>query len=65
MQSVCWFGVINPFSTNVPLLYALKTSEHLQFSNVFTGYRIGALVENGLTSNHMFGPGDFWNKLPL
>ena len=40
---------INPFSTNVPLLYPLKTSENLRFSDVFRGYRSRALVENGLT----------------
>ena len=39
---------INPFSTNVPLLYPLKTSENLQFSDVFRGYRSGTLVENEL-----------------
>ena len=36
------------FSTNVPLLYPLKTSENLWFSNVSRGYRSGTLVENGL-----------------
>ena len=39
---------INPFSTNVPLLYSLKTSENRWFSDVFSGYRSGTLVENGL-----------------
>ena len=38
---------LNPFSTNVPLLYSLKTSENLRFSDVFRGYRSGKLVENG------------------
>ena len=37
----------NPFSTSVPLLYPLKTSENLQFS-VFRGHKSGTLVENGL-----------------
>ena len=32
---------INPFSTNVPLLYSLKPSENLEFSDVFRGYRSG------------------------
>ena len=43
----------NPFSTNVPLLYPLKTENILQFSDVFRGYRSGTLFENGLmmTSN--------------
>ena len=40
----------NPFSTNVPLLYPLKTSENIRFSDVFRGYRSGTLVENGLNS---------------
>ena len=39
---------LNPFSTNVLLLYALKTSENRRFSDAFRGYRSGALVENGL-----------------
>ena len=40
--------VIDPFSTNAPLLYPLKTSENLWFIGlvymVFTGYRSGKLV---------------------
>ena len=40
--------VFNPFSTNVPLLYSLKTSENRRLSDVFRGYRSGTLVENGL-----------------
>ena len=39
---------LNQFSTSVPLLYPLKTSENLQFSDVFREYRSGTLVENGL-----------------
>ena len=39
---------INSFSTNVPLLHPLKTSENPWFSYVFRGYKIGTLVENGL-----------------
>ena len=35
----------NPFLVNVPLLYTLKTSENLQFSDVFRVYRNGTLVE--------------------
>ena len=38
---------IKPFSTNVPLLYPLKT-ENQRFSDVFRVYRYAALVENGL-----------------
>ena len=39
---------INPYSTNVPLLYLLKTLENLRFSDVFRGYRSETLVENRL-----------------
>ena len=38
---------INPFSTNAPLLYLLKT-ENREFSDVFGGHRSGTLVESGL-----------------
>ena len=41
-------NLFNPFSTNVPLLYPLKASENLWFSDAFRGYRSGTLVENGL-----------------
>lgn len=37
--------VINSISTNIPLLYPLKTLEN-RFS-VFKGYGMGRLVENG------------------
>ena len=40
--------LINPFSTNVPLLYPLQTSENRRSSDVFKGYSSGTLVENGL-----------------
>ena len=40
--------LFNPFSTNVPPLYPLKTSENLRFFDVLRGYRSGTLVENGL-----------------
>ena len=39
---------VNPFPTNFPLLYPLKASENLRFSDVFRGYRSGTLVGNGL-----------------
>ena len=42
-------SLINPFSTNVPILYPLKT-ESFRFS-VFKGYRSGTLVEDGLTKS--------------
>ena len=41
---------LKPFSSNVPLLYPLKTSENLRFSDVFIGYRGETLVKNGLNS---------------
>ena len=40
---------LNPFSSNVPLLYQLKTSENLRYSDIFKRYRSGTLVENGLS----------------
>ena len=45
-KRVMW--IINPFSTNVPLLYPLETSENQRFSDIFRGYRSGTLVENDL-----------------
>ena len=38
----------NPFSTNVRLIYPLKTLENLRFSDVFREYRSGTLFEDGL-----------------
>ena len=40
-------SIVNPFSTSTLLLYPLKTSENLRFSDVFRGYRRGTLIENG------------------
>ena len=45
------FVTFNPFSTNGPLLYPLKTSENRRFSNVYRGYRGGTLVENRLKTD--------------
>ena len=42
--------IINPFSTNVSLLYPLKTSENRRLSDVIRGYRSGTLVENVLSN---------------
>ena len=42
--------LINPFSTNAPLLYPLKTSENQGSSDVFRGYRSRILIENGLSN---------------
>ena len=44
--------LINSFSTNVPLLYSLKTSENRRFSDVFGGYRSETLVEIELITEH-------------
>ena len=40
--------MVNPFSTNIPLPYPLKTSENLAFSDIFRVYRSGTLLENRL-----------------
>ena len=45
------FKKFNPFSTNVPLLYPLKTLEDLWFSDAFKGYRSGTLVQKGLIAH--------------
>ena len=37
---------LNPFSTNVSIMYPLKTSENLQFSDIFRGCRSETLVKN-------------------
>ena len=39
---------LNLFLTNISLLYPLKISENLQFSDVFKGYRSGTLFGYGL-----------------
>ena len=40
--------LLNPFWTNVPLLYPLTIQKNLRFSDVSRGYRSGKMVENGL-----------------
>ena len=41
--------IINPFVPKAPFLYLVKTSENIiTFSDVFKGYRKGALGTNGL-----------------
>ena len=44
----CRTIIPNPFSTNVPLLYPLKIWGNIRFSDVFSRYRSGKLLENGL-----------------
>ena len=50
-----WKTFLNPFSTNVPLLYTLKISENRSFFYVFRGYRSGTMAENGLRFSKKFG----------
>ena len=38
----------NPFLTNVPILYPLKTAEKQRSSGVFRGYGMGTLTRNGI-----------------
>ena len=44
-DKMCLF---NPFIPNAPFTYPLKTLENLRFSDVFKGWRKGALGTNGL-----------------
>ena len=44
---------INPFPTNVSIMYPQKTSENPQFSDVFRGYRSGTLVKNALNQGFL------------
>ena len=39
---------ITLFLANVLILYPLKTSEKLRFSDVFRGYKVGTLARSGL-----------------
>ena len=49
------FGIIsritemNPYLTNVPILYPLKKPENQSFSGVFRGYKIETLIRHGLS----------------
>ena len=43
-----FFSSFNPFSTNVPLLYLVKTSENLHFFYFYRADRCGTLAEKGL-----------------
>ena len=51
----------NSYSPNVAFLYPLETSENLQFSDVFRGYRNVTLGEYGL--NYVGGLPAFRNNL--
>ena len=44
----------NPFQANNPFSYSLKKSEKCEFSNVFRGYRNGALTWDGITQKWGF-----------
>ena len=48
----CTGDIINPFVTNVPILYLLKTTENLGFSGIFRGHNMGTLTEDGLIVFH-------------
>ena len=48
-----FLNLTNPFSTNVPLLYPLKTSESQRFSDVFRGYGSVSLIENELNFDYV------------
>ena len=43
-------GIFNPFLTNVPILYPLKTPENIWFSGVIMCYKMGAMTRNRLKS---------------
>ena len=42
------YNYFNPFHTNSPFLYPVKTSESLWISDIFRGYKNGTLEWNGL-----------------
>ena len=42
----------NPFPTNFPISYPLKTSENQRFSGVFRGYKMGTLAGNGFENSY-------------
>ena len=44
----CFYCYLNPYSTNVPLLYPLKISKNRRFSDVFRGCRNRTLLKIGL-----------------
>ena len=59
-----FFKIISyPFSTIVPLLYLLQTSENRRFFDVFKGYRSGTLFENGLAFSRCNSSLIYW--LPI
>ena len=47
-EILLFYAYVNTFVPNVPFLYPLKTLETIRFSDVFRGYRKGALGTNGL-----------------
>ena len=46
-----YYLVFNPFLTNVPISYPLKTPENFWFSGIFRGYQMGTLTRNELSSS--------------
>ena len=53
LADIGFLNLSSRFSTNVPLLYPLKTSENQRFSDVFRGYRSGTLIENELNFGYV------------
>ena len=45
--------VLNPFLTDVPILYPLKAPENLWFSGACRGYKMITSAKNGLMIEHM------------
>ena len=43
---------LNPFLTNISILYPLKIPEKLWFSGVFRVYNMGTMAKNGLIEKH-------------
>ena len=43
---------LNPYSSNVPLPYPLKTYENLRFSDVFRGYKVEYWFNSGFNLVH-------------
>ena len=48
LGSRCFSVDINPFLTNIPILYPLKIPENQRFSGDFRGYKMEALAKNVL-----------------
>ena len=62
-----WFkeivNFIKPFSTNVPFLNPLKTSENLRFPDIFRGFKGETMVENGLIMKLLTEKNPLWGSI--